>query len=83
MKENIIFSLYKDKPVRSAKEFRNEIERKYGKEVNAKELYLRITNYQIDKYGYMLWDYDDEYTTEDYLRRANNARNRRKQRIGK
>ena len=82
MKEDIIFSLYKDKHVRNAKRFREEIEKKYG-DVNAKELYLRITNYQLDKYDHVLWDYDDEYTTEDYIRKAVNARNRRRQRTGK
>jgi hypothetical protein len=78
MKEDIIFSLYKDKPIRTAKEFRKEIENKY-KDVNTKELYLRITNYQLDKYGHSLWDYDNEYKTyDDYKLNIISAKNRRR-----
>lgn len=83
MKEDIIFSLYKDKPLRTAKEFRNEIESKY-KDINAKELYLRITNYQLDKYDHVLWDSENEYSNrEDCIRKANNARDRKRYRLGK
>lgn len=78
MKEDIIFSLYKDKPVRTAKEFRKEIESKY-KGINAKELYLRITNYQLEKYDSVLWDSENQYVTyDDYVHKVENVRNRRR-----
>ena len=78
MKEDIIFSLYKDKPVRTAKEFRKEIESKY-KGINAKELYLRITNYQLEKYDCVLWAGENQYVTyDDYVHKVENVRNRRR-----
>ncbi len=84
MKEDIIFSLYKDKPVKNAKKFQKEIIKKY-KDINVKELYLRITNYQLDKYDHVLWDSENEYnmTYDEYVRRAENARARRRYRSGK
>lgn len=60
MKEDIVFSLHKDKPVRNAKHFEKEMKEKYGN-INTKELYLRIVNYQLDRYDHVLWNSENEY----------------------
>lgn len=79
MKEDIIFSLYKDKPLVNSKKFTEQIKSKFG-EVNTKELHLRIVNYQIDTYGYTLDDGDCGYYAnyEENQRKIINAKNRKK-----
>lgn len=47
-KEKMIFGLYKDKPVISAKNFKSKIK---TEGVNAYKIYTNIINYQIEKYG--------------------------------
>ena len=50
MKNEIVFALFKDEVIGSKDHFRSKI-KKYIKDVNVNELFIRITNYQIDKYG--------------------------------
>lgn len=49
-KENLLFEKYKDKQVRSCKGLFNDIKREYDYEVSS-DLYKKIINYQIKKYG--------------------------------
>lgn len=65
MKDKIIFALYKDKPIKNRHKFMIEIE-KYKNEINARELYTKIVNYQIDKYGGVL---DEQAQTSNYVER--------------
>lgn len=53
MKDEIVFALYKDKAIGSKDEFRRTI-KKFIKDINVNEVFLRITNYQIDTYGLTL-----------------------------
>lgn len=48
-KEEYLFAKYKDKCIYSAAKFKGEI--KDYKNINASDLYVRIINYQIKKYG--------------------------------
>ena len=61
-KEDLIFALYKDKIV-TCKAFKNICREKYGLE-NVGDLYVRLNNYQIEKYGVQLC-YENE-TKEDW-----------------
>lgn len=47
--ETKIFLEYKDEPIYNIEIFNNKMIRKYGKG-NYREVALKITNYQIDKY---------------------------------
>lgn len=49
-KEQAIYEFEKDSSFSGAREFRTKIKSKYGFEPGS-ELYRRITNYQIKKYG--------------------------------
>lgn len=84
MKNEIVFALYKDKAIGSKKEFKEKI-RDYIKDVNVSELFVRITNYQIDKYGRVLrCDIDDSYhDAKDLWKMCNNAGSRKRQRAHK
>lgn len=49
-KENLLFEELKDTQLRSAKGLWNDIKKKYNYEVSS-DLYKKIVNYQIEKYG--------------------------------
>ena len=48
--EELLFHQYKDQPLTSAKKFKNDITKNF-EYVNCSDLYRRIVNYQIEKYG--------------------------------
>ena len=52
-KENLLFEEYKDTPLRSAKGLFNDIKKKYDYD-SSSDLYKKIVNYQIKKYGDVL-----------------------------
>ena len=52
-KSQMVFELEKDNPFNSAKVFYEEIRKKYGLERDS-DLYKRICNYQLEKYGQTL-----------------------------
>lgn len=49
-KENIVFEEYKEKAFKKAKDFRDEVKKHYGF-IPSSDLYTKIINYQINKYG--------------------------------
>ena len=61
--EQLIFEVYKDKFIRSSKAFKDEILKSYGY-VASTELYKRIMNYQIKRYGRTLQDIE----TREYVK---------------
>lgn len=61
-KDDYIFQLYKDKPM-FAQQLKKEVKEKFNITVSS-DLYSRITNYQIKKYGIKL----DKGTQIEYIR---------------
>ena len=53
MKEDILFALYKDKAIGRKEQFRDTI-KEYVDEIDFETLYLRIVNYQVEKYNTQL-----------------------------
>lgn len=53
MKDDIVFALYKDKAIGRKEQFRDTI-KEYVDEVDFETLYLRIVNYQVEKYNTQL-----------------------------
>lgn len=62
-KDDILFALYKDKATNGSEDFQKQL-KKYKNEVNLRNLYTRIVNYQIDKYGKTL---DDRNESLSYI----------------
>lgn len=62
-KEDILFALYKDKSHSSKEDFLKDL-KQYKNEVDLRNLYIRIVNYQIDKYGCTL---DSKRDTTNYV----------------
>lgn len=56
-KEDCIFEELKDKSFQNAKDFKERLVKKY-KNVNVQNIYLRVANYQIKKYGTILRGYN-------------------------
>ena len=52
-KDQIIFNLEKDNTFYNSKKFYKVVKEKYGKEQDS-ELYIKVLNYQIKKYGRVL-----------------------------
>lgn len=55
MKDDIVFSLYKDTPLNSKNDF-IELVKPFKNQINVNDVYLRIVNYQVEKYGSGLYD---------------------------
>ena len=81
-KEKMVFELYKDRPIAS-KSFRPTIKKRF--QLNDKQitnLYARINNYQLKKFGARLDKNIGEYLTEEDIERIKvNRRNIRRQKI--
>lgn len=73
--EELIFNIYKDAPLGTVSKFRNKLVKKF-KGINWYELYAKINNYQIKKYGASLNDrvYKD---AEFYQKIKDSARHNR------
>ena len=50
-KEKLIFEIYKDQPI-GAKRFRDEVKKRYNlDDKTITRIYIKLNNYQLDKYG--------------------------------
>lgn len=56
--ENLIYMAFKDKEIGSSRKFKEKIKKDYGYTVNS-DLYAKILNYQIMRYGRTLQDATD------------------------
>ncbi len=64
-KSELIFNIYKDVVIVS-KKFKREVKEKYGlNDVEASDMFVKITNYQIKKYNGRLDFMDKDVTKED------------------
>lgn len=64
-KSELIFNIYKDAVIVS-KKFKREVKEKYGlNDVEASDMFVKITNYQIKKYNGRLDFMDKDDTKED------------------
>lgn len=82
-KVKLLFEMYKDKPI-GTKTFRGKIKKKYNLEISeVTELYTKIHNYQIEKYGQRLDKMVDCLTFDELRRRAQIVRCLHNQRFEK
>ena len=64
-KSELIFNIYKDRVIVS-KKFKREVKEKYGlNDVEASDMFVKITNYQIKKYNGRLDFMDKDTAKED------------------
>lgn len=76
-KENIVFEEYKDKVLKNANSFKYKVLKKYGFKPST-NLYKKIVNYQIEKYGKSLMyvdatlrEYDKDFCEKTpYMRKS-------------
>lgn len=83
--EELIFNIYKNQPL-VAKKFKDKIIKRYHiSSEEARNIFVRINNYQIKKYGKKL-DILDEvlpYSKEDLNHIRNNAKQRKYERANR
>lgn len=70
-----VFNLEKDKAFNNSNEFYKMIKDKYKME-RSPELYRRIINYQIKKYGSTLESYVDLHSTSELIKMGQKSRKR-------
>ena len=75
MKTEILFAKYKDTPVKNKKKFQLAL-KEFANEIDVGDLWTRIQNYQIDKYGEPISLRVKRYTT--YEKGQNNERARKR-----
>lgn len=75
--EELIFEMYKNQTLTSAKKFKNDIQKNF-KNIDCYDLYRRIVNFQIEKYGCALntRNYED-YNKEECIQASIRAKQRR------
>lgn len=71
--EQLIFEAYKDKYIRSSEAFKQLIKKDYGYEVKS-DLYKKIVNYQIKKYGISLSNLGSREYDKYFSQRESNRR---------
>ena len=76
MKEELIFQLYKDKPVKSSVYFKKEV-KKYKLE-DPYSIYIRINKYQVKKYGSTLESLVNTKHTKEEIKKSNMHTNQRR-----
>lgn len=71
-KKELVFNIYKDKVIVS-KKFKDEMKEKYGFDAReADDIFVKITNYQIKKYGGRL-EKNSNNNNFDYQTKLTNA----------
>lgn len=78
--ENIIFENEKENTFNNSYDFCKRIKDKYKIDKYLGDLYKKIVNYQIGKYGCSLQYLVDRHSTEDLFRICRNARKRKYER---
>ena len=77
MNEELIFEMYKDRPIKNARTFKGELRKKF-KNIDVSNLFVRITNYQISKFGRALMENNWENRSEEELRKITDRAKHRK-----
>lgn len=74
-KEGYVFEIYKNRQLNNSIEFVREVEK--FKIENPNELYRKIVNYQIKKFGSSLNSKEKKYFKEEQIQRSKNAYSRK------
>lgn len=78
-KENLIFELEKDKPIKNTKLFNEHLYKTYGYVASNSDIRTKIINYQLNKYGDSI-GYEIRKTTKYELMKEKNRRSTMKKR---
>lgn len=76
--EELIFNAYKDKDVISAKHFKGVIKKDFDYKASS-DLYRKIINYQVKKYGVTLTNLNEREYVKYFGLRSNKLRNKNKE----
>ena len=82
-KLNYYFEILKDKPFKSYREFKSEFNKKYGYFKYLNELFIKVNNYQTEKYGGRLCSVFLLDTREEKKKAIVNSNQRKRYRLNK
>ena len=67
-KEELIFNIHKNDSIEDTIKYKKELSKNYGLSDNeAHDMFVKIVNYQIDKYGCQIQKYNDYVSRDDYF----------------
>lgn len=75
-KENVIYEKEKDNPIKSAERFRYKCIKDYGFNGSTTDLYRKIVNHQIKKYGKTLTQVIEMPTFEERMKKCTYKKSR-------
>lgn len=74
----LIFNIHKNDTIEDTIRYKKDLRQKYDLSVDeVHDLFARIVNYQIDRYGCQLQRYSDDNTLEVFLHKGRKARQRK------
>ena len=77
-KNELIFNMHKNDIIEDTIRYKKELRQKYDLSADeVHDLFARVVNYQIDKYGYQMQRYTD-YVSKDAYYHKNRKSNQRK-----
>jgi hypothetical protein len=77
-KIELIFNMHKEDIVEDTIRYKSDISKKYGLDVDAThDLFAKIINYQIDKYGYQKTKYTEDLTRDTFYHKRRKAEQRK------
>lgn len=81
-KKELIFNIHKNDIIEDSIRYKYDLIQKYGLEKHEiHDIFVRIINYQIEKYGCQIQKYIDDDTSEKRTQRTLKAKIRRQARI--
>ena len=73
-KNELIFNIHKNDIIEDTIRYKKDLRQKYNLSVDeVHDLFVKIVNYQIDKYGYQIPKYNDDTSTATLYHKNRNA----------
>lgn len=77
-REELIFNIHKNDIIEDTIRYKKDLRIKYDLSVEeVHDLFARIVNYQIDKYGYQIPKYNEDTSTDTYYHKNKKSIQRR------
>ena len=77
-KNELIFNIHKNDIIENSVGYKRNLAKKYNlDEYTARNLFVKIINYQIETYGYQLQKYNDFVSKDEYYRKNSNSKSRK------
>ena len=77
-KNELIFNIHKEDIIEDTIRYKKDLTKKYGISVDeVHDLFVRVVNYQIDKYGYQKIKYTEDTSKDTYYHKNRKSKQRK------